>query len=125
MFVRINRTIATATEREGHRGVSRGHSSPDESGRRAESSVAGSSREDSMSVERQEGTWYQLSLLEWREGQVRHGAGGEGGTGTAAREESQAVTASERERALTGDLMERIRECGSKGSLASPKGMAR
>ena len=63
-----------------------------------------------MSVERQEGTWYQPSLLEWREGQVRHGARSEGGTGTAACEESQAVTASERERALTGDLMERIRE---------------
>ena len=63
-----------------------------------------------MSVERQEGTWYQLSLLEWREGQVRHGASSEGGTGTAAHEESQAVTASEQERALTSDLMERICE---------------
>ena len=74
-----------------------------------------------MSVERQEGTWYQPR----REGQVRHGAGGEGGTVTAAREELQAFTASERERALTGDLMERICERGSKGSLASPKGTAR
>lgn len=37
-----------------------------------------------------------------------HGAGGEGGTGAAAYEESQASTASERERALTCDLMERV-----------------
>lgn len=41
---------------------------------------------------------------------VRHGAGGEGGTGPVACEESQASTASERERALTSDLMERICE---------------
>ncbi|MDO8671060.1 MAG: hypothetical protein Q7O66_06470 [Dehalococcoidia bacterium] len=58
-----------------------------------------------MSVERQQGTGYQLSLFEWREDLVRHGAGGEGGTGPAAYEESQAVTALERERALTRDLM--------------------
>ena len=63
-----------------------------------------------MSVERQEGAGYQLSLFEGREGLVRHGAGSEGGTGTAAYEESQAVTASERERALTSDLVERICE---------------
>ena len=61
-----------------------------------------------MSVERQQDTWYQLSLFEGREDEVCHGAGGEGGTGAAAYEESQAVTASERERALTRDLMERI-----------------
>lgn len=63
-----------------------------------------------MSVERQEGTWYQLSLFEGREDEVRHGAGGEGGTGSAAYEERQAFTASERERALTHDLMERVCE---------------
>ena len=61
-------------------------------------------REDSMSVEQQEGTWHQMSLLEAKEGQVRHGASGEGGTGPAAREEWQAPTLLERERALTGDL---------------------
>lgn len=66
-----------------------------------------------MSVERQQGTWYQLSLFEGREGQVRHGASGEGGTGPAAHEEPQAFTASERERALTCDLMERICERGN------------
>jgi len=29
-----------------------------------------------MSVERQEGTWYQMSLFEGKKGQVRHGASG-------------------------------------------------
>ena len=57
-----------------------------------------------MDVERQQGTWYQLSLFEGREDEVRHGASGEGGTGPAAPEERQAYTASERERALTCDL---------------------
>jgi len=63
-----------------------------------------------MSVGRQQGTWYQPSLFEWRAGGVRHGAGGEGGTQTAACEEPQTLAASERERALTRDLMERICE---------------
>ena len=63
-----------------------------------------------MDVERQQGTWYQLSLFEDREDEVRHGANGEGGTGPAAYEERQAFTALERERALTRDLMERICE---------------
>ena len=66
-----------------------------------------------MSVGRQEGTWYQASLFEGREGGVRHGASGEGGAGAAAYEESQALTASERERALTRELMERICERGN------------
>jgi len=63
-----------------------------------------------MGVEQQQGTWYQLSLFEGREDGVRHGAGGEGGTGSAACEEPQALTASERKRALTSTLMERICE---------------
>ena len=63
-----------------------------------------------MGVERQQGTWYQLSLFEGRGDCVRHGASGEGGTGSAACEESQAFAASERERALASDLMERICE---------------
>jgi hypothetical protein len=58
-----------------------------------------------MSVERQQGTWYQPSLLRWRLDGVRHGAGGEGGTGPVACEESQALTALERERALTRDVI--------------------
>lgn len=66
-----------------------------------------------MGVERQEGTWYQKSLWEEGEGDVRHGAGGEGGTGAAATEEWQAPTALERERALTSDLMERVCERGN------------
>ena len=62
-----------------------------------------------MDVEQQQGTWYQKSL--WGEGgDVRHGAGGEGGTGAAAREEWQGSTASRRERALASELMERV--CG-------------
>jgi RNA-directed DNA polymerase len=63
-----------------------------------------------MGVERQQGTSYQLSLFEATEDDVRHGAGGDGGTGSTACEESQTPTASDRERALTSDLMERICE---------------
>ena len=55
-----------------------------------------------MGVEQQQGTAYQLSLLEWRKETVRHGVPGEGGTGTGACAEQQATTASERKRALTG-----------------------
>ena len=53
-----------------------------------------------MGVERQQGTVYQLSLFEGEEGAVRPGVSGEGGTGTAAYEEQQRPTASERKRAL-------------------------
>jgi RNA-directed DNA polymerase len=63
-----------------------------------------------MGVEQQQGTWTQLSLFEGEMGSVRPGAGGEGGTGAAAYEEWQASTALTRERALTGDLMERVCE---------------
>ena len=63
-----------------------------------------------MGVEQQQGTWTQLSLIEGEMGSVRPGAGGEGGTGAAAYEEWQASTALTRERALTGDLMERVCE---------------
>ncbi len=66
--------------------------------------LQGASQEDSMGVERQQGTAYQLSLLEWRKETVRHGVPGEGGTGTGASEEQQRPTASERKRALTGGL---------------------
>ncbi len=57
-----------------------------------------------MGAERQQGTGYQLSLLEWEEQTVRHGVPGEGGTGTGASEEQQATTAFERKRALTGGI---------------------
>ncbi len=66
-----------------------------------------------MDVEQQQGTWTQLSLFEVGEGSVRPGASGEGGTGPAACEEWQASAASNRERALTGDLMERVCERGN------------
>ena len=66
-----------------------------------------------MSVERQQGTWYQPSLFEGRGDGEGHGAGGEGGTRIAACEELQALTVSERERALTRDLMERMCERGN------------
>jgi RNA-directed DNA polymerase len=63
-----------------------------------------------MAREHQEGTWTQLKLLEVERGSVRHGVSGEGGTGTATREEGQAATASNRERALTSKLMEEVCE---------------
>jgi len=63
-----------------------------------------------MDVEQQQGTWSQLSLFESETGSVRHGASGEGGTGPAAHEEWQASAALNRERALTGNLMERVCE---------------
>ena len=63
-----------------------------------------------MGVERQQGASYQLSLFAGAEDDVRHGVGGDGGTRSAAYEEPQASTASDRERALTSDLMERICE---------------
>jgi RNA-directed DNA polymerase len=61
-----------------------------------------------MGVEQQQGMWTQLSLFEGEVGSVRPGASGEGGTGPAALEEWQASTALNRERALTGRLMERV-----------------
>lgn len=61
-----------------------------------------------MDVEHQQGTWTQLRLFEAQEGSVRHGAPGEGGTGSSACEEEQASTASNRKRALTDNLMERV-----------------
>jgi RNA-directed DNA polymerase len=66
-----------------------------------------------MGVERQEGAAYQLRLFEWQEDGGRPGASGEGGTQSAAYEESQALTASERERALTSDVMGRVCEPGN------------
>jgi RNA-directed DNA polymerase len=62
-----------------------------------------------MGAEQQRGTWYQWSLFEGLD-DVRHDASGEGGTGAGAHEEQQASTASERERALTCDLMVQVCE---------------
>jgi len=66
-----------------------------------------------MRVERQEGTWYQLSLFEGRADGVRHDAGSEDGIGAGADEEQQTLTALHRERALTSELMERVCERGN------------
>jgi len=66
-----------------------------------------------MSVEQQEGTWEQLSLIEGEGGNVRHDARGDRGTGAKADEEQQALAASERNRALASELMERICERGN------------
>src|SRR5260221_8883654 len=62
-----------------------------------------------MSRWRQQGTVYQLSLFtEGDRAAVRPGAGGEGGTESAAFEESQEPTVLDQQRALTSDLMERV-----------------
>jgi RNA-directed DNA polymerase len=63
-----------------------------------------------MARERQQGTWTQLNLFETEKGNVRHGANSDGGTETEACEEEQAATASNRKRALTDELMERVCE---------------
>lgn len=60
-----------------------------------------------MDVERQEGIWYQKDFLEKLD-DMRQAPGGDGRTETAGSEEPQATTASDRERALASDLMERI-----------------
>jgi RNA-directed DNA polymerase len=51
-----------------------------------------------------------LKLFEAETEGVSHGVSGDGGTGAAACEEEQASTALNRERALTGNLMERVCE---------------
>jgi RNA-directed DNA polymerase len=62
-----------------------------------------------MSVERQQGRAYQGDLFdEALLKALRHGASGDGGTGTGACEELQALAALDQQRALTQDLMERV-----------------
>ena len=62
-----------------------------------------------MSVERQQGGAYQGDLFdEALLKALRRGAPGDGGTGAGARAEPQALTALDRQRALTQDLMERV-----------------
>ena len=63
-----------------------------------------------MGAERQQGRAYQLDLFDRPTDAVCLGEGGDGGTGPGAHEESQTSAASERKRALTGALMERV--CG-------------
>jgi RNA-directed DNA polymerase len=61
-----------------------------------------------MRAKRQEGGWYQRRLFEDDAEPPRHGQGGEDGIQPARCEEPQPRTASDRTRALTVDLMERI-----------------
>lgn len=62
-----------------------------------------------MGVKRQQGSADQLDLFdEALQASLRHGATGDGGTGTGACEESQASTAWERQRASTQQLMEQV-----------------
>jgi RNA-directed DNA polymerase len=62
-----------------------------------------------MDVKRQQGGVDQGDLFdEAPKAALRHGAGGEGGTGPAAAEESQAPTVWDHERALTRHLMEAV-----------------
>ena len=63
-----------------------------------------------MGAEQQQGTWYQPSLLAEGLDDVRHGTSGEGGTRAGVHEEQQTPTVSERERALTSDLMAQVCE---------------
>ncbi len=57
--------------------------------------LQGAGREDSMGIERRQGTAYQVSHLAWGKETVRPDVPGEGGTGTGASEEQQRPTASE------------------------------
>jgi RNA-directed DNA polymerase len=61
-----------------------------------------------MSVERQRGRNYQRLLFEQPAEDLRHDAGSNGGTGPAAHEEPQTLTAFDQARALTQHLMEEI-----------------
>ena len=62
-----------------------------------------------MGVKRRQGTLDQLDLFEEaRKAGVRHGATGDGGTGSGACAEPQASTAWARQRTLTQTLMEEV-----------------
>jgi len=63
-----------------------------------------------MRAERQQSGWYQRRLFGDDAEPSRHGQGGADGIQSAGHEESQPCTASDRKRALTVDLMERICE---------------
>jgi RNA-directed DNA polymerase len=62
-----------------------------------------------MGVKRQQGSGDQQDLFDQAlAASLRHGATGEGGTGPDAREEPQALTARDQQRALTQTLMEEV-----------------
>jgi hypothetical protein len=92
----VSQTTVLATGREGHREVSRGHSSQ----RRADEGpnpLRQGADEDTRWM------WSNSKARGPSWGSVRPGASGEGGTGPAAYEEWQASTALNRERALASD----------------------
>jgi len=103
-------TTAAATQLEGRREVSRGHSSRrkkkvDEGLNQLQQ---GTDRDISMDMERQKQAIYQLDLFGGKPKFVGHGTGGEGGTRATVREALQVAAAMERKRALTEDLMKRV-----------------
>ncbi|MGH7050843.1 MAG: reverse transcriptase domain-containing protein [Acetobacteraceae bacterium] len=63
-----------------------------------------------MGVQRQQGSGDQLDLFfdEALKASLHHGVSGEGGTGAGAREEQQAASAGDENRALTQQLMEEV-----------------
>src|SRR5262245_2957654 len=115
--VRATRTTDLATGRHGAGEVSRGpRNSPVPTGGRLRGEVQPclaratkgrtfpakeSVGDDSMDAERQQGKPYQRLLFPELEEGVRHDGRGEGRTGPASPEESQAPTASDPARALT------------------------
>ena len=70
-----------------------------------------------MNVERQQGVMEQLSLFEQVGSVIRPVDFGDAGSGSETSEERQAITAVDRQRALTQDLMERVvLPCRTNGS---------
>jgi RNA-directed DNA polymerase len=76
--------------------------------RRTESLTQVTPETDSMRTERQQGGWYQRRLFGADGEPLRPAQGGADGIPPARREEPQTLTASDRTRTLTDDLMERI-----------------
>ncbi len=76
--------------------------------RRAESFSQGAVWDISMNVVRQQGITKQLSLFEQVGSVIRPADFGEAGSGSETKEEQQAFTATDRQRALTQNLMERV-----------------
>jgi hypothetical protein len=76
--------------------------------RRAESFSQGAVWDISMNVVRQQGITKQLSLFQQVGSVIRPVDFGEAGSGSETKEEQQAFTATDRQRALTQNLMERV-----------------
>lgn len=104
MPVRVNWTTTLATAQEGHRGVSRGYASRRKRWRRANLLLQEADGRTRW-MRSDQGTLYQLTLFEGTEDDVRHGAGGEGRTGSATYKEPQRPTPLDRERAVASDYV--------------------